>query len=342
MAGEFDFIRWVLEQTAAARADRERPSFIVVPPGDDLAALDLSVGTAELQRGEGRTARDLLLVGIDQVLEGRHFDRAVHAPELIGRKAMNRNLSDCAAMGCLPAAAVVSVALPIGWGLDNAQRLYRGLREAANRHYCAVVGGDTGSWHGPLAVSVAVLGRTLGVEPVTRGGAAPGDGIYVTGPLGGSLLGRHLTFEPRIALGRQLATYRPTGLPCVHAMIDISDGLLRDLGHLLAPSPAHGPLGAELQSAAVPIHDDARTLAARTGRTPLAHALTDGEDHELLFTCPVRPPVGVRIGTVVREEGIRIDGVPASHFPALADRPGGNGRPAPFNGEPSTGWEHPL
>lgn len=339
MPGEFDFVRWVLRQSVSTSGlrDTAMQPFVVVPPGDDLAALDLTTGHADLQRGQGRTPRDLLLVGIDQVLEGRHFDRQAHPPELIGRKAMNRNLSDCAAMGCLPAAAVVSVALPVGWGLDNAQRLYRGLREAADRHYCAVVGGDTGSWQGPLAVSVAVLGRSLGVEPVTRGGAAVGDGIYVTGPLGGSLLGRHLTFEPRLSLGRQIATYRPTGLPCVKAMIDISDGLLRDLEHLLAPSNAHPQLGADLEANAIPVHPDAHTLSAQTGRPPLAHALTDGEDHELLFTSPVRPPVGIRIGTVVADPGIRIDGRPWAQLPDLALHAQSNGHPPP-----APGWEHPL
>src|SRR3954452_1253549 len=112
MAGEFDFIEWVRQQVA--RSER-----VLVPPGDDLAVLKWA-------------ADDLLLVGVDQVLDGVHFDSTVHAPADIGRKVMNRNLSDCAAMGCLPAAAVTTVALPTGIGVEYAKELYLGLREAAD------------------------------------------------------------------------------------------------------------------------------------------------------------------------------------------------------------------
>src|SRR3977135_1881611 len=104
MPGEFDFIEWLRSQ--------QRPSeFVPVPPGDDLAVLNWP-------------ADDLLLVGVDQVLDGVHFDSAVHSPRAIGRKAMNRNLSDCAAMGCQPAAAVVTVAVPKGTPLIYMQELY--------------------------------------------------------------------------------------------------------------------------------------------------------------------------------------------------------------------------
>src|SRR5687768_8307325 len=208
MAAESDFINWV---SAQAQAQSKASSFVVVPPGDDLAVLDWP-------------AADLLLVGVDQVLDGVHFDSSVHTPRQVGRKAMNRNLSDCAAMACLPAAAVVTVALPRGIGLEYAQELYLGLRDAADPFECPVVGGDTGSWDGKLVVTVTILGRSAGVEPMTRRGARPGDGIYVTGPLGGSLLGRHMSFEPRVRLARALVRdAHPT------AMIDLSDGLSRDL-----------------------------------------------------------------------------------------------------------------
>src|SRR5438128_9118846 len=113
MPGEFDFIDWIRAQQPPAS------NFVTVPPGDDLAALNW--------RGD-----DLLLVGADQVLDGVHFDAAVHSPRAIGRKAMNRNLSDCAAMACLPAAAVVTAALPRGTGLDYAKEIYLGMREAAD------------------------------------------------------------------------------------------------------------------------------------------------------------------------------------------------------------------
>src|SRR5947199_9920699 len=111
MPGEFDFINWIRSQ--------QKPTKIVThPAGDDLAILDWP-------------EEELLLVGVDQVLDGVHFDSTKHSPRAIGRKVMNRNLSDCAAMACLPAGAVATVALPRGTGCGYAERLYPGLRGVA-------------------------------------------------------------------------------------------------------------------------------------------------------------------------------------------------------------------
>src|SRR5258708_2207492 len=112
MPGEFDFLDWIRNQQPTA-------PLINIGIGDDLAALNWPPG-------------DLLLVGVDQVIDGVHFDSSVHSPTQIGRKAMNRNLSDCAAMGCLPAAALAAVALPKTFSLDQAKDLYHGLRQAAD------------------------------------------------------------------------------------------------------------------------------------------------------------------------------------------------------------------
>jgi thiamine-monophosphate kinase len=279
MPGEFDFIRWVRSQPS------EGPG-VVVPPGDDMAVLKWSNS-------------DLLLVAADQVLDGRHFDSRVHSPEQIGRKAMLRNLSDCAAMACLPVAAVATVALPAGAGLEFAKRLYRGMREAGDPYGCAIVGGDTGSWPGKLALSVTILGKSAGLQPITRQGARPGDGVYVTGKLGGSLLARHMEFVPRIAEARELAAWGG-----VTAMIDISDGLSRDLAHLCES------VGADLVGASIPIHPDAIELSRTDGRSALDHALHDGEDHELLFTARSKPPLGTQTGVITAEKGIRLDKQP--------------------------------
>src|SRR5688572_7569856 len=127
---EFDFINWLKQQS---KADPR----LVVPLGDDLAVIRWD-------------AADLLLVGVDQVLDGVHFDSAAHSPRRIGKKVMNRNLSDCAAMACLPVAAVTTVALPKGTPIDYAKELYLGLREAADPFDCAIVGGDTATWDGKL------------------------------------------------------------------------------------------------------------------------------------------------------------------------------------------------
>jgi thiamine-monophosphate kinase len=236
-------------------------------------------------------------VGVDQVLDGVHFDSAIHSAILIGRKAMNRNLSDCAAMGCLPAAAVATVALPRGCGLEYAQELYLGMEQAAAPFGCAIVGGDTGSWTGKLVMTVTILGRSGGVEPITRRGAKAGDFIFVTGPLGGSILGRHLTFEPRVELGRKLAEER-----FATSMIDLSDGLSRDLTHICRQSG----VGAMVDAEAIPVHPDA-VAVAMDGRSALEHALHDGEDYELLITSPRGEYPGlVRIGRITAEREIVI------------------------------------
>jgi thiamine-monophosphate kinase len=276
MSGEFDLIDWIRNQ------QRNSP-LIHIGVGDDLAALNWPAG-------------DLLLVGVDQVIDGVHFDSAVHSPRQIGRKAMNRNLSDCAAMGCLPTAAVVAVALPKNRSLDEAKELYNGLREAGDAFDCPIIGGDTGTWDGKLVVSVTILGKSAGQKPVTRRGSRPGDGIYVTGPLGGSILGRHLTFEPRIKIGREIA-------PHASAMIDLSDGLSRDLPHICKASG----VGAIIEASLVPIHSDAIELSRRDKISALDHALNDGEDYELLFTSNQDVAGGIRVGRITAEPGIFLE-----------------------------------
>ena len=296
MPGEFDFIEWV-------RARQTPSEFVPVPPGDDLAVLKWA-------------GDDLLLVGADQVLDGVHFDSAVHSPRQIGRKAMNRNLSDCAAMACLPAAAVATAALPRSAGLEYAKELHLGLQEAAEPFGCPVVGGDTATWDGKLTLSVTILGKSAGIKPIVRCCTRPGDGIYVTGPLGGSLLGRHMTFEPRVNIARKLAS-----LGSVTAMIDISDGLSRDLAHVCRASN----VGAVVMSNLVPVHEDA-IAARRDGRPPLEHALHDGEDYELLFTGqPAFYFASTRIGTITEEPGVFLQTAPGVREPL----------------EPK-GWEHRM
>jgi thiamine-monophosphate kinase len=301
MAGEFEFIEWLRRQQTPAP-----PDFVLVPPGDDLAVLKWPAG-------------ELLLVGADQVLDGVHFDSAVHTPRQIGRKAMNRNLSDCAAMACVPAAAVATVAAPRGVGVEYLKELYLGLREAADAFGCAVVGGDTGSWAGKLALSVTILGRSAGVEPIRRSGARPGDVLCVTGPLGGSLLGRHMNFRPRVKEAAALAALGPPT-----SMIDLSDGLSRDLGHVCR----EGNVGAVVRAADVPVHNDVLKMPP-DGRTPLDHALHDGEDYELLFTIPQHALDNVApthvIGTIQSERGVWLQ------------HPDGHREPL----EPD-GWEHGL
>ena len=274
MAREFDFLDWIGRQQ---RDDARVP----IPSGDDLAGLKWKAG-------------DLLLIGADQVADGVHFDSRVHTPHAIGAKAMNRNLSDCAAMGCLPAAAVATVALPRRTSLDYAKELYRGMRWAGEKYGCKIVGGDTAVWSGPLILSLTILGRSAGVAPVRRNGAKVGDWIYVTGSLGGSLLGRHMSFEPRLRLGRSLARRN-----LASAMCDLSDGLSRDLRNICRASG----VGAIVESDRIPIHDDVMRLAG----SPLGHAINDGEDYELLFTSSRHVRGAVRIGRIVKQRGMWLE-----------------------------------
>jgi thiamine-monophosphate kinase len=190
----------------------------------------------------------------------------------IGRKAMGVNLSDIAAMAGVPVAAVVSVGLPRRGGRTLAEELYLGLRDMADAFDTAIIGGDTNSWDGPLVINVTLLGEATQRGAVRRKGARAGDWLLVTGPLGGSILGKHLNFTPRVREALALHEAAP-----LHAMIDISDGLAADVAHLGSESG----VGVVLRADAIPVADAARALD--DGRSPLEHALSDGEDFELLF-----------------------------------------------------------
>ena len=194
----------------------------------------------------------------DMLMDGRHFRLEQDGPEAVGYKVMGVNLSDIGAMAGIPRAAVVAVALPKATAVEVAQRLHAGMSAMAERFGVDLVGGDTNAWDGPLVVTVTVLGQATVRGAVRRSGARPGDVILVTGPLGGSLFsGRHLRPEPRIAEALALHESAP-----IHAMIDLSDGLSSDLGHILDES---GGLGAILDAASIPIHADAFEISLSDG-----------------------------------------------------------------------------
>ncbi|HKQ37029.1 MAG TPA: AIR synthase-related protein, partial [Verrucomicrobiae bacterium] len=151
-------------------------------------------------------------------------------------------------------------------------------------HAVAIAGGETTTNPGQILISVALIGLVPKNRVLTRSGSQVGDAVFVTGELGGSLAGKHLEFEPRLAEAHWLAEHFP-----IHAMIDISDGLAGDLRHLM--QAAH--LGAEILSRAIPISRAAKlqTHAESSAKPPLLAALTDGEDFELLFTLPSKQAV---------------------------------------------------
>lgn len=263
MDGEFGFIDWVRRRSPDGPGVR-------VGPGDDCAVLE--------------PPKRPLLVTTDMLMDGVDFVLAEVGGRRAGRKAMAANLSDIAAMAGRPTAAVVSVALPKADARSLAEDLFLGLQEMAAAFGVPIVGGDTNTWNGPLAVSVTALGEATGRGPVLRDGATPGDWLFVTGPLGGSILGRHLDFTPRVREAQAL--HAAVGL---RAMIDLSDGLAADLNHILEESGC----GAVLFADAVPVSEAAVERGRQTGRPPLAHALGDGEDFELAFA--VSPEDGAKL-----------------------------------------------
>lgn len=271
-----------------ARLTRELPtnSSVVAGPGDDCALLDLGI--------PDRWA----VFKTDAVVEGIHFTRET-PPHQVGRKAIARVLSDFAAAAAVPVAALVTIAVPTPPVLEWLDNLYIGLRQMAARWNMAIVGGETTTSPERILISVAAIGTVARDRVVRRGGAQPGDAIFVSGELGGSIEGRHLEFEPRLEESHWLTEHFR-----VHAMIDLSDGLGGDLRHLLTGAN----IGAELLGDAVPISRAAKIRARRGdgAKPPLLAALTDGEDFEMLFTVAAADAVPVLDGWKERFPTVRL------------------------------------
>lgn len=213
------------------------------------------------------------LVTTDPVLYGRHFDDRVTARQA-GAKLLKRNLSDIAAMGGRPRAAVVALALGGNTSVAWLRGFYLGLAAEARRHGVRIVGGDiTQAAGGFFGAFLTLHGSASGPRVLTRRGARRGDAIFVTGHLGGSRAGHHLKFVPRLAEGAWLARR-----PEVVAMIDVSDGLAKDLV-ALTPRDAVASIWPQM----VPVSAAAQRASRRSGRLAWMHAVTDGEDYELLF-----------------------------------------------------------
>jgi thiamine-monophosphate kinase len=256
---ESDLIAWLRSRVLS------HPQ-VPVGIGDDAAVVRLAAGTD-------------CLVTVDMLTDQVDFRLEQADPRQIGRKALAVNLSDIAAMAGVPVAAFVALVLPRRGGRQLAEELFAGLQPLADQFGVALAGGDTNSWDGPLAISITLLGEPTRRGALRRNGARPGDKIVVTGSFGGSILGRHFDFQPRVREAIELHQRYD-----LHAGIDVSDGLSLDLARLAAESGC----GARLQLDQIPIAAAAHELAAQAadGATALEHALTDGEDFELILAVP--------------------------------------------------------
>jgi len=270
--------------TALSQIFGPAPAKVAVGIGDDCAALDLA-------------GPDYLLWTVDTLIEGVHFDLAYFSLPQLGRKALAVNLSDIAAMGGEPLYALLSLGWPPDRDSAGALALGEGLAQIAREYGVAVIGGDTVASPPGLMVTLSLLGRVDRGEMLQRRGALIGDQIYVTGPLGEAAAGlevlkRRLTLEPDLqeALCQAHLDPRPqlragrvlAGQKLATALIDLSDGVATDLGHICRASG----VGARIPAAAVPVSPQVLAAAPILGRHPLDLALKGGEDYQLLFTSP--------------------------------------------------------
>ena len=262
-------------------------------PGDDAAVVAAP---------DGR-----VVATTDLLTEGRHFRRDWSGPYDIGRKAAAQNLADVVAMGARPTALLVGFAAPPETDAGWAERLYDGLADECRAAGASVAGGDVVSAP-QVTLAVTALGDLGGAAPLTRSGARPGDAVAVRGRLGFAAAGLALLAAGRDGPAELLAAHRRPEPPYgaadearahgATALLDVSDGLVQDLGHIAAASGVR----IELDSAAVPV-------PGVLGPDGLRHALTGGEDHAFAGTFPGPPPPSwSRIGVVTAGSGVRVDG----------------------------------
>lgn len=309
--GEFGLIQRIAQLIPSAVPG------VVVGIGDDVAVLDTG-------------KEEHLLATCDIQVEEVHFKRELISPVQLGRRVAAINVSDIAAMGGHPTWALVSLALPPEMEVDFVDGLYEGMREQLGEAGAVVVGGNLSKITGGTVIDLCLLGAVAPRDLVLRSGAKEEDLILVTGTLGDSrgglellrtpslnvsepcrnvLVTRHLTPRPRLREGQLLGKCGR-----VHAMADVSDGLLSDVRHICGASR----LGAEIWVDALPVSVECKEAALACGADPLDWAMRGGEDYELVFTVDSRDAPAVReiletetstgcavVGRMVRhEEGI--------------------------------------
>jgi len=318
---------------ARIKARVSMPSWVVIGPGDDAAVI----------RPE-RGAFDVLTT--DAQVEGVHFDRRFVPPDAIGHRALAVNLSDLAAMGASPRAALLSLALPSSLAVGDFEQLVDGVLAVGAAYRVTLIGGNITRTDGPLTVDMTAIGSAKPRKILTRAGARPGDEVYVTGTLGEAAIGlqrlqaagrtgpdgpsdpcvvRYLKPQPRVRAGMLLGRNRAAS-----SCMDVSDGLADCVRQVAEASG----VGITLDTATIPVPPEVREAQERRGRDPLEAALSGGDDYELFFT--VRPAHRGRLRAVCQHLGdlpiTRIGVVTKGQ--QLLVRDGDRTRPLP------TGYEH--
>ncbi len=296
--GEFGLIERI-ERIAVRTAPRGGPGAVLLGIGDDAALLRLR-------------PREQLAVSTDALVEGVHFRFTTQAPRTVGRRALLVALSDLSAMGARPLGVTVALAAPPDLDVRTALDLARGCADVGARAACPLVGGNVTRAR-VTSLTLTVLGGVPSARALLRRTARPGDRLFVTGRVGAAALararaergpGRLRQLPPlRLAAGRALGRLAARG-----ACIDVSDGLVADLRHVLEASR----VGAELDTRRLPVAHGFGPACARLGLDPVRTALTGGEDYELLFTIrpggPGAATLARRLGAPVTELGRIIRG----------------------------------
>jgi thiamine-monophosphate kinase len=276
------------------------PAWVIIGPGDDAAVIRPERGAFDV-------------VTTDAQVEGVHFDRRFVPADAIGYRALAVNLSDLAAMGAWPRAALLSLALPPSLDVSHFEQLVDGVLAVATEHKVTLVGGNITQTSGPLTVDITAIGSVKPRRILTRAGARPGDEVYVTGTLGEAATGlqrlqaaaqtgldwpsdscvvRYLRPQPRVRAGMLLGRNRAAS-----SCMDVSDGLADCVRQVAEASG----VGITLDASAIPVSAEVREAQVRWGQNPLAPALSGGDDYELFFT--VRPAHRGRLRAVFQQVG---------------------------------------
>lgn len=257
--------------------------------GDDCAVLDRPKGLKQI-------------LTTDSLSYGQHFDSSISAHDA-GAKLIKRNLSDIAAMGGHPGEALLNLLCGSDLRTDWLAAFFEGIYHACQEYELPIVGGDISTLPNGQFTGVLSLTGYLEKPPLLRKGAQTGDALYVTGTLGGSLLKKHYEFEPRLIEGQWLAQSQACS-----ALMDITDGLAKDLGELIPDECA-----AYLELGKIPLSDASHQCAKASGRSAMEHAFCDGEDYELLLAVKN----DTQLEVFERQWGQRFPGTPLSQIGEL-------------------------